>query len=87
MSPLIKANGIPVHFWCEACEGTSSVTYFDSRIPDITGRYVGGDVICDQCHQIIATYGFPIVDGDESIFTPLHSTHRKAGPSHSFKSA
>ena len=43
------------NFWCEAC-GEIRPTFFEgAHNIDVSGKFIGGDIMCKECRFIIAT--------------------------------
>lgn len=43
------------HFWCETCNAIRPVIFDKCPTPDISRKYVGGDICCEKCSLVIAT--------------------------------
>lgn len=43
------------HFWCEVCGKIQPILFEGAKTQDTTGEFAGGDIVCQQCHFIIAT--------------------------------
>lgn len=41
--------------WCSICNVVSPIYREPMTTPDVTGHFVGGDIVCGECHFIIAT--------------------------------
>lgn len=46
---------IPTHIYCEIC-GIQPVIIEPAHTEDISGKYIGGDLVCDTCKLVIATH-------------------------------
>lgn len=43
------------NFWCDAC-GKIQPTFFEgAHTIDVSGNFIGGDIVCKECSFIIAT--------------------------------
>ncbi|MDD5084237.1 MAG: hypothetical protein PHT88_04920 [Candidatus Moranbacteria bacterium] len=43
------------HFWCEICDKIQPTFFEGAHNNDVSETFVGGDIVCKQCHFIIAT--------------------------------
>lgn len=52
---LDSGPSIPTHFWCECCDAITPAILEPLEHEDTTGKFLGGDVVCADCHFVIAT--------------------------------
>jgi hypothetical protein len=63
------------HAYCETCNAIRAVIQESLTGPDTSGKFVGDDLICNECHFIIATLYKRLDGGDTKLIAPPHYTH------------
>ena len=49
------------HFWCEICGEIQPVVFDKTPAEDVSGEFMGRDIVCEECNFIIATFYSPKV--------------------------
>ena len=52
---MIPNMNAQTHFWCEQCGRIQPVSFEGFTGTDVSEDFIGGDILCDECHFIIAT--------------------------------
>lgn len=53
--PLGDGLGAMTNFWCDTCKSIQPAFFEDVYHNDVSETFVGGDILCNKCHTIIAT--------------------------------
>lgn len=56
------------NFWCEVCRKIQPTFFEGAHQIDVSGKFMGGDVVCKECSFVIATAYAPntnIADQEE----------------------
>jgi hypothetical protein len=43
------------HFWCPLCDAIQPAFFEGFDNIDVSGQFVGGDIVCETCRLVIAT--------------------------------
>jgi hypothetical protein len=65
------------HFWCPLCDAIQPAFFEGFDNIDVSGQFVGGDIVCETCRLVIATaYDLipttiiPPLDSEPPLFLP-----------------
>ena len=53
--------GAMTHFFCDVCQKIQPTFFDGANHADVSGKFMGGDVVCCECSFIIATAFVPNV--------------------------
>ena len=60
-SPSNTGLGAMPNFWCEVCNKIQPTFFEGTHNFDVSGNFIGGDIVCKECSFIIATAYTPNV--------------------------
>lgn len=43
------------HYWCQVCDAIRPAFFEGDHNVNVTGKFKGGDIVCEECNFIIAT--------------------------------
>ena len=46
---------VMTYYYCGNCQAIRTAFFAGAQQLDVTGRFVGGDIVCEECNFIIAT--------------------------------
>ena len=55
----IEGNLMLSHYYCDNCQKIMPATFRGANHIDVSGEFIGGDIVCNECAWIIATGYMP----------------------------